>query len=161
MSFRFITSVLSAGALIATLSAAPARAENRHDDLGRFLGAAATLFILGSIIENETRDHKAHKPKATVQKQHKPKTQRPVVTPSKPKVVRTPKRPPLPMNCIIGVSGHYTKGVMTKRCLDRHYRSAARLPGACRVTLRSPRGDRPAYAVRCLRDRGYTLARRN
>lgn len=159
MSFRFITSILSAGALIATVSAAPAKA-GEHDELGIFLGTAATLFIIGSLIDNKDS-------KATVSTrsspQHqvvKPRRATPVVTPNRAKPVVTPRRVPLPRQCLIRVDGGGTKYALAKRCVDRNYHSANRLPGGCKVTLRGARADRPAYSMNCLRKRGYTVAKR-
>lgn len=152
MSFRFITSILSAGALIATVSAAPAKAGD-HDDLGVFLGTAATLFILGSILNDANDDKK----KATVSTRSKPRT---VVTRPQSQRVVTPKRAPLPQRCKVFVEGGNTHFVLPKKCVDRNYRSAARLPGKCLVTLRGARFDRPAYSLRCLRNRGYKMAKR-
>ena len=150
MSLRFITSVLSIGAVIATVSAVPAKAGN--DEFGRFLGAAATLFIIGSIIEAETRDHRDSKVKV-----HKPS--KPVVTKRAPKPVVTRAPSPLPRKCMVSVNSSNTNNVMTRQCLEKNYRSASRLPNACGVTLRG-KYDRPAYSVRCLRKRGYVVAGR-
>lgn len=60
MSAKFMTAVLSIGALIATLSvAAPAQAG--HDrEFKRFLGAAVGLYILGQALENQ-HHHKYRK----------------------------------------------------------------------------------------------------
>lgn len=55
MTVRFMTSILSVGALIAALAAPPAQA-GQNDDLKRFLGAAVGLYILGQAIDNNHRD---------------------------------------------------------------------------------------------------------
>lgn len=156
MSVRFITSVLSIGALVSTLSAAPASAGDR-DDVGRFLGAAATLFIIGKIIQSETNDGRHHTAA--------PVRQRDVVTPRRqtPRAHRpvvAPRRADLPRQCLIAVNGGATNYVLGKRCVERNYRSANRLPGACKVTLRGNRADRVAYSLRCLRRDGYQVAAR-
>ena len=55
MTARVLTALLSAGALVATLStASPVQAGN-DDNLKRFVGAAIGLYILGQAIENHNR----------------------------------------------------------------------------------------------------------
>jgi len=186
MSFRFITSVLTIGALVATLSAAPARANG--DELGRVIGAAATLFIIGKIVEAETRKKKheqatthhtqkpqAHKPqqhKNYAHKQHQPAPQarahgqvgsayfqsREVATPRHGRQHGAQARAPLPNQCLIPVNSASTRYVMGRRCLERNYQSARPLPQNCLITLRGARHDRPVYSVRCLRRQGYQVA---
>ncbi|SMX40867.1 hypothetical protein [Maliponia aquimaris] len=72
MSARFITAVLAAGALIATLStAAPAQAG--HDrEFKRFLGAAVGLYILGQAIEHHNYRGRVMHHKQYRQQHHKP-----------------------------------------------------------------------------------------
>lgn len=56
MSARFITSILSIGALISALAAAsPVEARNNHDDLKRLFGAAVGLYILNQSLQNNHR----------------------------------------------------------------------------------------------------------
>ncbi|MBS0126329.1 hypothetical protein [Thetidibacter halocola] len=151
MSFRFITSVLSVGALIAAVSAAPAKAADA-DDVGRFLGAAATLFIIGKIIQSETRDDRR-------EHAHSVSPRREVVTPRhQPPRPEPARRTQLPRECAIAVDSSSTNWVMGSRCLDRNYRGARRLPQSCLVTLRGSRHDRDAYSMRCLRGHGFEVA---
>ena len=64
MSARLITSIVAAGALALSLTAAsPAQARN-NDDLKRFLGAAVGLYILGQAFENQ------HRGRVVIQRQH-------------------------------------------------------------------------------------------
>lgn len=46
-----------------------------------------------------------------------------------------------------------------KRCLERNFAHADRLPKACEITVRSPRGRRNVYVPSCLRAEGYRVAR--
>ena len=163
MSIRFITSILSIGALIATVSAVPAKAAD-PDDVGKVLAGAATLFILGKIIQQETRDDRQTQKAHQVQR-YEPRRQ--VVTPRRQEHNRyrdghggRDRRAALPRQCLIPVSGAGTRYVLGARCLERNYRSAHRLPRSCEVTLEGRRHDRSAYSMRCLRRNGFELASR-
>lgn len=150
MSRKFIAGLLAVSITIAGFSAAPARAADA-DDVARFLGAAATLFILGKAIEQSRRDDA---PKA-YSHQRKPL---PRVVPRKHR--KAHRAAPLPRRCLRNVTGARTKTVMGARCLQRNYKSARPLPASCRLKVSTARGIRPAYSTRCLRKRGYRVAAR-
>ena len=170
MSRKFIAAGLAVSTTLATCSAAPARAAS-EEDIARILGAAATLFIIGKAIESsrdkDRKDKKAkkkakshyHPPKVY---SHTPRTysHKPI-----PKVVPRHVQPhrghlaALPARCVRRIEGGHVRRVVMGRCLERHYRSARELPRKCRMRVETPRGERRAYALPCLRHRGYTLAR--
>lgn len=139
MSRSFIAGVLAASLAIAGLSALPARAADA-DDVARFVGAAATLFILGKIIESK-RDDKDHAS---------------VATKSRPR-----GHAALPGSCLhyVGRGGH--RPVLGAHCLKRSYRGYHHLPNACRVSVWYKGRDRAAYGLRCLNQRGYRVAGRH
>lgn len=159
MRKSILTTVLAATLSLTSLPA-PAQAADA-DDVARFLGAAATLFIIGKAIE-QSGDHK--------KKEEKKKDRHPQVVHQDPlpRVIDRPgghngyrDRPrlaPLPQQCLLRVSGADTKFVMGQRCLSRNYASARPLPQACRTPVQTNRGVRPAYSVRCLRGQGYQVA---
>lgn len=153
MSRKFITGVVAISALIATLSASPVRAGD-SEDVAKFLGAAATLFIIGKAIQHENK--KREKPKV----RHVEPLPR-LVGPRERDNVRHPqtRKPALPRACLREVRGANTKYVMGRRCLERNNIAAHRLPNACKINVQGNRGVRSVYAVRCLRHKGYTLAR--
>lgn len=153
MSRKFITGVVAISALIATLSASPVRAGD-HDDVAKFLGAAATLFIIGKAIQHES--NKREKPKA-----RPVETQPTFVAPGYHDQVHKQRvrKPALPRACLREVRGARTKYVMGRKCLQRNNIAVNRLPQACKFNVRGNRGVRSVFAVRCLRNKGYRLAR--
>lgn len=162
MSRKFIAAVLAISTTLATFSAAPARAAT-EEDIAKILGAAATLFIIGKAIENNRdRDRDDKKKKNTVVHHNKPviKEYRTI-----PQVVPRDVRPhhsrvaALPQRCVRRITGGNVRRVVMGPCLQRHYSSAKPLPRACRMTVATKRGERRAYALPCLRHRGYTIAR--
>lgn len=161
MSARFITAILAAGALIATVSAAPARAGS--DELKRAVGAAATLYLLGQAVESgrvevnhrqhgyqrqwndhgKQRGNGRHKGWGNHKNQGKKKW-RPA---------------PLPRHCLRKVGGRHKSWYgLSSHCLNRNYKSA--LPRACRTRAWYKGKVRPVYGIGCLQGRGYHLARR-
>ena len=167
MSRKFIAAILAVSTTLAAFSAAPARAAS-EEDIAKILGAAATIFIIGKAIEN-SRDKKDDKKKRTVTHASKPVVQfyqnnqvRAHKKNSIPQVVprntqRT--RAALPRRCVRQVSGAHVRRVVMQPCLSRHYRSARALPRKCEMTVATQRGHRRAYALPCLRQRGYQVAR--
>lgn len=153
MSTKFITAILTVGALIATLSAAPAQAGN--DNLARTIDAAARLYILNQAIENGTvqkvhdRGHdqrgRGHGWKDQGWKGHDGKQRW--------------ARPALPRHCVRQVGGrHKSWYALSSHCLDRNYPAA--LPRSCETRAWYKGKARSVYSIGCLKGRGYDLARR-
>ena len=172
MARKLIATLAAAALSLTTLTATPARAAD-PDDVARFLGAAATLFIIGKAIES-SKDTRRHQPQAQAQTAHKPHK------PNKPQYHQPPRqahipqvvpnrggggghhaRAPLPAECLRQVTGANTRYVMGRACLNRNYTSARPLPQSCEMQVRGPGGKlRNAYSVRCLRGQGYQIAGR-
>ncbi|WP_439123691.1 hypothetical protein [Marivita sp.] len=169
MSRKFIAVVLAVSTTIAAFSAAPARAAS-EDDIAKLLAGAATVFIIGKAIQSSRDNDRKEKSKTiTHYKPHhqsgqKPKSSVKVHQKPIPKVVPRDVRPRhrdvLPSQCVRRIQGGHVNRVVMSRCLSRNNISARSLPKACRMKVETRRGATHAYALPCLRHRGYTLARR-
>jgi len=162
MSRRFIAAVLAASTAIAAFSAAPARAAT-EEDIARLLAGAATIFIIGKAIQN-ARDDDDDDDRRKVVTRHDPKPKVYHHQSSPPKLV--PRGKPhrdraaaLPAGCVRQIEGGRVNRVVMGRCLERNNISVRSLPKACRMNVETRRGTARAYALPCLRHRGYTLAR--
>lgn len=169
MSRRFIAAVLAVSTTIAALSAAPARAAS-EEDIAKLLAGAATIFIIGKAIQNSRDDDRRDKKKEEVRHyvpDHRPGhvSKQPVYTQQKPipkvmpRDVKQRHKDVLPANCVRQIEGRRVGRVVMGRCLERNNISTRTLPKACRMTVETRRGEARAYALPCLRHRGYTLAR--
>jgi len=163
MSRRFIAAVLAASTAIAAFSAAPARAAT-EEDIARLLAGAATIFIIGKAIQNARDDDDDDDDRRKVVTRHDPKPKVYHHQSSPPKLV--PRGKPhrdraaaLPAGCVRQIEGGRVNRVVMGRCLERNNISVRSLPKACRMTVETRRGTARAYALPCLRHRGYTLAR--
>lgn len=173
MSRKFIAAVLAVSTTIAAFTAAPARAGS-EEDIARILGAAATIFIIGKAIQSSRKDDRSDdrrdrhddRYKDGYEDTHRHKNQsmhqqhyyEPV-----PQVIPRHARPydgkaPLPKQCVRRITGGKPNRVVMENCLERNYRSARELPRACRIVVATKRGNTNAYALPCLKTRGYTLA---
>lgn len=150
MSLKFITGILTVSATIATLSAAPAKAADA-DDVARFLGAAATLYIIGKALDGDARAHVSIGTGGY-------NTPRIVNRHATPKAHAGERA--LPRVCLREVKGADTKFVMSRKCLKKNYHNASSLPKACRIDVRNKNKVFNVFSVRCLRGRGYEVARR-
>lgn len=162
---RKLTSLILAASLATTSMAAPARASDA-DDIAKFLGVAATLFIIGKAIEDNS-SQKSHKPapQPTYKSKHddwKHKDKRGADQSryghqGKPRGhVQAPAKTPLPNACLTRVEGQGTRYALGQRCLERNYQSARPLPSSCKIWVEGRHGGtRPAYSMNCLRKKGY------
>lgn len=168
MSRKFIAAVLAISTTIATVSAMPARAAS-EDDIAKLLAGAATIFIIGKAIQNSRDDDRKDKKKEEVRHytpDHKPHVSKPPVYTHNaplpkvvPRDVNTRHNDVLPAKCVRRIEGGRVGRVVMGRCLERNNVSTRSLPKACRMTVETRRGATRAYALPCLRHRGYTLAR--
>jgi hypothetical protein len=136
MSAKFITALLAAGALIATLATASPVHAGDKDQLKKFVGAAIGLYILGQALDGHQKGHKkkAHSKKAA-------------------------KIPALPRYCVRQVGGKHQKWqALSAHCLKKNYSAAHKLPGACRTSAWYKGRDRAVYTIGCLNHRGFQLA---
>jgi hypothetical protein len=167
MSRKFIAAVLAISTTIAAVSAVPARAAS-EEDIARLLAGAATVFIIGKAIQNSRDADRRETREAEVRPyvyDHRPNVSNPQITYDRhipkvvPRDVRRQGAPVLPAECVRRIEGGSVGRVVMGRCLERNSISTKSLPKACRMTVETPRGEARAYALPCLRQRGYTLAR--
>ena len=160
MSRKFIAAVLAVATTIATFSPVPAKAAS-EEDIARLLAGAATVFIIGKAIQT-ARDRDRDDDKVTITRH----PQKPQITQSQsyPKVVPRGHvsgrhRATLPARCVRQIKGGRVNRVVMGRCLERNNIRLRSLPRACNMTVQTRRGTAPAYALPCLRHKGYSLAR--
>jgi hypothetical protein len=168
MSRKFIAAVLAVSTTLAAVSALPARAASQ-DDIAKLLAGAATVFIIGKAIQS-SRDSDRKKTSKEVthfKPDHRPRhtAQPPVYYHEKPlpkvvpRDVQRHRKANLPRECVRRIEGGKVKRVVMSRCLKRNDISARSLPRACRMEVQTRRGTTRAFALPCLRHRGYTVAR--
>ncbi|MDP4989966.1 MAG: hypothetical protein NWQ37_01980 [Marivita lacus] len=165
MSRTFIAAVLAVSTTIAAFSAMPARAAS-EEDIAKLLAGAATVFIIGKAIQNSRdRDRPDKEVRHYTPDDRFGYVTKPVPTYERPipKVVPREGRPRqgdvLPADCVRRIEGGRVERVVMSRCLERSNISTRSLPKACRMIVQTRRGEAKAYALPCLRHRGYTLAR--
>ena len=67
----------------------------------------------------------------------------------------------LPQQCFRSFNGEDGKVMMFgEPCLEKNYAQVDRLPNYCAKRVKTADGARYGYDARCLRDSGYSLARR-
>lgn len=153
MSRRFIAAVLAVSTSIATISALPARAAT-DEDIAALLAGVATVFILGKALEQAGVDtrHEGRKKADVVKRYDRPA----------PKVI--PRHQTrhgalvLPAQCVRRIEGGSVRRVVMGRCLKRTGFQPASLPRTCRMRVQTQNGQTRAFALPCLRQRGYDLA---
>lgn len=186
MSRKFITTLLAAAVAVTGFTAAPARADN--EDLGAVLAGIATLAIIAKVIDKKhdnaarARETQTRHPRVYTNPNRHPHVhtnphRHPRVTQriDTHRVDRNPRhrvaprplpdrvaRKALPGACFYKARTRNGKmGLFDKRCLNKNYHRAHRLPQSCTANLRGKQQRiNPAFSARCLRDHGYTLARR-
>lgn len=151
MSRKFITGVLAIASLVTVMAAAPVRADN--DDLKRFIGTAATLYLLqqalegngGRVTYQQPCGHgyggnhggqwhgNGHGQKKT-----------------------------LPSTCARTVWGQNNRKrtVMTNACLNKNNVAVKRLPNMCEQRFWLNGKVRGGFGVDCLRGNGWRVAHR-
>lgn len=172
MSRKFIATVLAAAIAVTGLAVTPAKADNR--DVARALAAIATIAIIAKTLDDSnsrkrdayhphaTPPHAGNRPHPQPHAGHRPHPQphRPATLQPRPLPDRLSNRA-LPRDCLFSVNTRRgEERVFGKRCLTQTYRSASHLPRACEMQLRDKGRTRDVYTASCLRDYGYTLARR-
>ncbi len=168
MSRKFIAAVLAISTTMAAVSAAPVHAAS-EEDIAKLLAGAATIFIIGKAIQNSRDDDRKDKKKDEVRHyvpDHRPHQSKPPaygydrpIPKVIPRDVKRHNAAALPAQCVRRIEGGRVSRVVMGRCLERNSISTRSLPKACRMTVETRRGEARAYALPCLRHRGYTLAR--
>ncbi|MCC1494204.1 hypothetical protein [Cognatishimia sp. F0-27] len=185
MSRRFITGILTLAATITAFSAAgPARADSA-DDLRRLLGTAAGIYVTGRIlnelangaggadvlVHDERRQGGGWGRRDGTRQADRwiENTNRYDQSGNRPRQNgnRQARKAPLPAVCMVRVDRQRTTFALPRRCLRRNYVGFNRLPDRCLMRI-APRHNRfgygqgkprAAYALRCLRQKGYRVAR--
>lgn len=151
MSRKFITGVLAVSTFVTALSVAPARAAD-PEDVAKFLGVAATLIIIGKALSDDDRHKVGHGSNGGTL---------PKVVPPHGTRYGPNHKPPLPRTCLREVRGANTKFVLGSKCLKRNYIATPNLPKSCKLKVQGYKGVMSAFSLRCLKERGYTLARKH
>ncbi len=154
---KVIAGIVTLSILITASSAAPARAD--QDDVGRALAAILGLAIVGAVIADSKKDKREKVVVHPQPKRHVKKHPQPHIKPRP--LPRHVNRKLLPQHCLrsFPVQDGHMRG-FGRRCLNRHFDYAHELPGRCYREVWTDRGRRGVYSARCLRHRGYQLARR-
>ncbi|WP_323766174.1 hypothetical protein [Marinovum sp.] len=155
MSRKFTSSLLAAAMALTSLTAAPAAAEhNRNFD--RFIAGAGTILLL---------NHQSGQPSGRADLRRGHDNRHGEFRDRRHKKhggFRNLRRAPLPGYCLRRIRTHHGPVRMFgQRCLQRNYRQADWLPGACRMQVRTWRHGRKVtrvgYHPRCLHHRGYRV----
>ncbi|UWR22274.1 hypothetical protein [Sulfitobacter sp. S190] len=175
---RFTMTLVAAAIAISGFSAMPAYADD--DRAARAIATILGLAVVGKIIHDKNKkDKKRDKARKQVKKNHVHKgnrhhhdgyahshdngrfEHRHRTNKVEPRPI--PKRVDrklLPRKCFRSYDTRQGQYLMFgRRCLERNYRHADRLPQNCGQTLRTFDGNRRGYDARCLRRNGYSLAR--
>ncbi|MGR3502427.1 hypothetical protein [Pseudaestuariivita sp.] len=165
---KLLTLCTAAAVALTGLQVTPAQAEITRDEWARILAGAATVVILGAALDN------AHKQQKREKKKDKPKKKQVYHKPA-PKAQshhwnKHGYQPPrhthtqhahLPRHCVMYVpkrhGGEYR--TLSRHCLKRHYPNVRALPKVCRESVKLHGDWRAAFKIRCLKDKGYRLAR--
>lgn len=142
---RALTSlVLAASVAVSPLGARPAQALDEKDLLGLLAGAAAI-----AIIKKELDDRKEKERAAQVRRQQTPRYSD----------TWSYRNRVLPARCSFRLEDRRgrIRNVVGPRCLERQGVRLARLPDNCLREVRTTRGWRNAYGLRCLKKNGWSL----
>jgi len=170
MSRRFIATILAAAIAVTGFTARPAQA-NDAEKIVKFLGTAATIYIIGNAIkearaDDDRKDKKVHDQRyyRENRRDHAQRWQRDRwdQRDQRHHGARRDSRG-LPAQCLL--TGVPRRGdsvqVFGARCVERNYRHARYLPAQCRAQMQTrERGVRTVYVARCLRRAGFDVARR-
>lgn len=142
MTRTVLATIIAAALGLATLGAAPARAD---EDVAKVLAGIATIFILSKALDNDdapaTRQYRY---------QNRPRGERGLIYRKKPKRFYKVA----PRRCLREQWTHRgVREVYGARCLQREAR--IRPPANCRREARTNRGPRVFYTPRCLRKYGW------
>ncbi len=139
-----IASILAA-TIAVTSTATPAMANDREDEIAKLLFGLAAVAIIGKAINDRNDNRRAQV----------------TVTPTRPRDVSIPQnRRVLPSQCFRRIdTWDGPVRMFGRRCLERNYAFADRLPQRCAFSVQGPRHVRYGYRPRCLRNAGFTMAR--
>ncbi len=163
---KHLIAITLSAALALAPAAAPAqtrdRALDRDDRIAAILFGLATLAIIGKAIEDrDDRRDRANRTDRADSQWHRPRDlDRPGDRWHRDGLDIPANRRVLPGECLRRVeTRHGPVRFFARRCLNRNYRYADRLPARCEMTVRTDRGVRHGYHPACLRQSGFTMAR--
>lgn len=158
MSRKFIATVLAASLAITGFSASQARALSERDLAALLFGAVAIGIVGAAINDRSGRDRVVtHGYDNWGDGYERRPTQKPKPRP----LPHRASRKQLPAKCLRAFETRRgTVRMYTKRCLKNNFRFYNRLPQVCRTTVRANHKKRTGYTARCMRQQGYSLARR-
>jgi hypothetical protein len=138
--FKAFTAVILAASLTLT-AAAPAQADyNRNQQVA---GGVLALILLGIAIDHANNND--DNDRGRVHRNPNPNAN---------------QRVALPRRCLREANDvRRNARVVMRDCLNTQYTSAHTLPRACRVNVHTRHGNRQAYDMPCMRDRGFRVAR--
>lgn len=157
MTRKFLAILLSAALAVTTVGAAPARA-NHKDDLARALIGATALVIIGSAIhQSHKKKHYGQPTKKTHYYGNKGHGGQHYGGHKKKHVAKV-----VPGKCFRKFhTNHGWKRWISNYCLKNNmtYRAYSKLPQHCKKVIWTHKGKRSVFSPRCLRHKGWTIAR--
>ena len=182
MHRKFIAAIISVSIAITAYSANSAAAGDR--DTANFLAGLAGLAIIGAIIhdsnkKNKTTNYTSRDTYTPLPQQKHDYSHRAPARQYKHKygapsrhrgnVHHQPKQRPLPhrvsrkvlpRNCLRNIDTRRgQQRIFGNRCLNNNFRHVNKLPHACYTEVRSRGRWHHGYGARCLRNKGYSIAR--
>ncbi|MFK7871177.1 MAG: hypothetical protein AB8B58_18300 [Roseobacter sp.] len=165
---KFIAILMAATVAITAFGATSSRAD---EDFLKALAAIAGIAIVGKVIHDQVQTGRVSGPRqpstrSALVPQH---TTGPIYDRS-PLLGVAPRQLPdrakrsvrqlLPGGCLRSTATREGRvRYFGQRCLQRNYSFAHQLPQACAVRVRGQEGVRRGFEARCLRSKGYQLAR--
>ena len=167
---RFSSLALSAATALG-LAVTPAPAAADGDDIARVLAGLAVIGIIAKVADDRRDRRKAASQDSIYPRYGTVDNRRGIRTTDgelrrlgnpKQNRARGYKKRPLPDNCLRVIDSNRGRDrlVYVRRCLNRSYKFASKLPNHCQQVIRTYRGTRTVYGSRCLARDGWRVARR-
>lgn len=153
MRRKIIATTLAAALALTGAAATPAQAAD-DEDIARAIAGIAALFIIGRAISESRERDRDRDPAPQVRRDRASDWTR-------DRLREHGFHRLLPRECFaVQETRRGPQPYFGKRCLQRHYRWADRLPARCEIRIEGYRHDRVGYSPRCLRHAGYRMDRR-
>ena len=155
-----IAGITALSLTFATTAPLQAQSINR-EDVGKLLIGLAAVAVIGAAIE-ENRDRTRSTPVHDNHRSSEITRNNSWSDLGRPQQTNRDARLVLPSACLRNVDTRFgTQRMFGKRCLERNYRHASRLPERCAVRLYTNDGPRSGFDPLCLRDQGFRSDRRH
>ena len=153
MKRSIIAATMALSLALTSVSAAPAYAGDRDNDLAKFLAGFTALVIIGAALDDH--NNKKKKRRDEVHRYQPYQDPAPKYQPR-----RGERSKVLPGYCMRRVeTNNGSRRLLGKRCLRNNYDFVNRLPSSCKREVRTDRGLRRGYSPKCLKRNGYEIAR--